>query len=388
MTEKNQGNKIAIFDFYLGGHHIEYLHHIYMNAIKDTETSYTFILPNNFERFGRQMSWPKVENIRFLFFELDDMYVRGLKTFEKSRLLSRLLKHFIDETQIDHFVLIETMVFMPYLPLYVRNNVKITSILYHLPLYCTGNSLKNKLYNSAMMCLMAFSPCLNKICLLNSNEAVIHYNKKFLTKKFCFLPDPYIPIECDSKSCYIRETLGIAPSKTIFIHLGELMKRKGTLAILDALFLVEEENLKDKCFVFAGRVIEDIKEEFYEKVNLLKNKVQIIVFDQFCEYVFFAEICKIANYIIIPYRNTAQSSGVCSYAAQFNVPVIGSGEGLLGSVIEKYGLGIGVKNLDSIKIAEILNNSSYKNIKNDEKKNQEYLTLNTPKNFFHCLIHK
>lgn len=377
---------IAVFDFYLGGHHIEYLHHIYMHAIEDTTTSYTFILPNNFDKFGEKMSWPKADNINFIFYELDDKYVRSLKVFDKSRMLSKLLRKFVDETGIRNIILIETMVFMPYLPLYLGKKVKITSILYHLPLYSKGTSLKNRMYNRLMMFLMATSSCLRKICLLNSTEAVDYYNKKYLTRKFSFLPDPYIPINCEKDEAGIRKRMGIDISKTIFIHFGELMRRKGTLDILDSLFLVDKDKLKNKCFVFAGRVIEDIREEFYCKVKQLQDKVQIIVFDQFCEYSLFAEICKIADYIIIPYRNTAQSSGVCSYAAQFNVPVIGPDEGLLGNIIRKYGLGLGIKNLNSEKIAEILNLSIYNNIKADKGKNIEYLNISTPRNFFHHLI--
>ena len=377
---------IAVFDFYLGGHHIEYLHHIYMHAIEDATTSYTFILPNNFDKFGSKMSWPKADNINFIFYELDDKYVRSMKVFDKSRMLSKLLRKFVDETGIKNIILIETMVFMPYLPFYLGRKVKITSILYHLPLYSKGTSLKNRFYNRLMIFLMATSSCLRKICLLNSTEAVDYYNKKYLTRKFSFLPDPYIPINCEKEKACIKEEMGIDASKTIFIHFGELMRRKGTLEILDALFLVDKEKLKNKAFIFAGRVIEDIKEEFYDKIDHLKDKVQIVVFDQFCEYSLFAEICTAADYIIIPYRNTSQSSGVCSYAAQFKVPVIGPKEGLLGNIINNYKLGTGFQPLNSIKIAKILQESIYKEVTISEEHSNHYQRISTPEHFCQCLI--
>ena len=184
----------------------------------------------------------------------------------------------------------------------------------------------------------------------------------------------------------IRKELDIASSKTVFAHFGGLTKRKGTLDILDALSLVEKDNLEDKCFVFAGRVIEDIREEFYDKINRLKDKIQIIVFDQFCEYSLFAEICTIADYLIIPYRNTAQSSGVCSYAAQFGVPVIGPAEGLLGNLIQKYRLGIGVENINSAKIAKILSGNTYEDIKLDKLYTAKYLKMSTPQSFCQYLM--
>lgn len=386
MLDNIKKKELAIFDFYLGGHHIEYLHHIYMYAIEDVTISYTFILPNNFDKFGGKMSWPEADNIRFIFFELDDKYVRSLKALEKARMLSRLLKKYANETGIKEFVLIETMVFMPYLPFYLGKKVRITSILYHLPLFSVNSSLKSKVLTNINFRFLAKSPCFKKICLLNSEEAVAFYNKKFRTKRFSFIPDPYVPIECEKVRSAIREGLGIGSSKKVFIHFGGLTRRKGTLEILDALFYVDKDKLENLTFVFAGRVIEDIKEEFYNKINRLKDKVQIIVFDQFCEYSLFAEICKIADYIIIPYRNTSQSSGVCSYAAQFKVPVIGPSEGLLGKIINNYKLGVGFPALNSVKIAKILQENIYKEISQDKEYADSYLRISTPQNFCQHLI--
>ena len=132
-------------------------------------------------------------------------------------------------------------------------------------------------------------------------------------------------------------------------------------------------------------VIEDIKKDFYEKIEKLKNNVQIIVFDQFCEYSIFAELCTIADYIIIPYKNTAQSSGICSYAAQFKVPVIGPAEGLLGTLIRDNGLGYTINGINAEKIARFISSEEYKNIETDKIKAEEYLRASTPKNFFHHL---
>ena len=105
--------KIAIFDFYLGGHHIEYLHHIYINAVEQKDVDFTFIIPSNFSAFKSDFVWPEVDNVRFLFYDLDDKYVRSLGFLKKSKLLCLLLKRFIKETGIKDVILIETMVFLP-----------------------------------------------------------------------------------------------------------------------------------------------------------------------------------------------------------------------------------------------------------------------------------
>lgn len=377
--------RIAIFDFYLGGHHIEYLHHIYINAVEQKEIDFTFIIPSNFSAFKSDFVWPEVDNVRFLFYDLDDKYVRSLGVRKKSKLLCQLLKRFIKETGIKDVILIETMVFLPYLPMYINSKVNITSILYHLPLYHKAPTFKSKLHAKLDMSIIAHSRCLKKVCLLNSKNAVDIYNKKYRTDKFAFLPDPYTPLMCERSVEEIKKEHGISSNKEIFIHIGGLTRRKGTIEILDAISKLNTECLNGKCFIFAGRVIEDIKKDFYEKIEKLKDNVQIIVLDQFCEYSVFAELCTIASYIIIPYKNTAQSSGICSYAAQFKVPVIGPAEGLLGSLIRDNGLGYTIKEITAGKIAELINSGEYKNIKTDKIKAEEYLEASTPKNFFQHL---
>lgn len=385
MHNNIKKKEIAIFDFYLGGHHIEYLHHIYIYAIEHKDVDFTFIIPSNFSKFKSDFVWPESDNVKFVFYNLDDKYVRSLGFRQKSKLLCGLLKRFIAETGIKDVILIETMVFLPYLPLYISGKVNITSILYHLPIFHKEARLKSRLHTKLDMGLVAYARCLKKVCLLNSESAVEIYNKKYRTRKFAFLPDPYTPLVCERSIEEIKKEHNIDLYKEVFIHIGGLTRRKGTIEILDALVKLDAESLKNKCFIFAGRVIEDIKTEFYNKIEQLKNKVQIVIFDQFCEYSLFGEICTIADYIIIPYKNTAQSSGICSYAAQFNVPVIGPAEGLLGSLIRENGLGYTINEINSDKIVELINSGEYKHIITDKMKADKYLRTSTPENFFHYL---
>lgn len=378
--------RIAIFDFYLGGHHIEYLHHIYINAIEHKEIDFTFIIPRNFHTFKSDFVWPVSDNVKFMFYDLDDKYIRSLAFRQKSKLLCQLLKRFIKQTGIKDVILIETMVFLPYLPLYISRKVNITSILYHLPIYHKAPTFKSKLHTELDMSIVAYSRCLKKVCLLNSKSAVEIYNKKYRTSKFTFLPDPYTPLTCKQSVEEIKLEHNISLNKEVFIHIGGLTRRKGTIEILDAITQLNAECLKDKCFVFAGRVIEDIRKDFYEKIGQLKEKVQIVVLDQFCEYSLFAKLCTIANYIIIPYKNTGQSSGICSYAAQFKVPVIGPAEGLLGLLIRDNGLGHTIKGINAEKIAEFIRSGDYKKSNINNIKAEKYLAIRTPKNFFLHLI--
>lgn len=122
----------------------------------------------------------------------------------------------------------------------------------------------------------------------------------------------------------------ISDDKIVCSHFGALTERKGTLDILEAILETDKSHIKKFTFIFAGRVSLDIKQRFYELLAKAKMKTNIIVIDEYVDYGFICNICQISDFVIIPYKNTAQSSGVIAYCAQFNVPVVGPRTGLLG----------------------------------------------------------
>ena len=65
-------------------------------------------------------------------------------------------------------------------------------------------------------------------------------------------------------------------------------------------------------------------------------------------------MCSTRNYLLIPYKNICQSSGVLSYAASFKVPVIAPGLGLLGKLIKRNRLGYLLKDGSSNSIKDFL----------------------------------
>ena len=56
--------KILIFDVEVTGHHLEYLHHIYSLATQSNDT-YIFCLPKEFNKVKSQFEWEKCDNIIF-----------------------------------------------------------------------------------------------------------------------------------------------------------------------------------------------------------------------------------------------------------------------------------------------------------------------------------
>lgn len=131
-----------------------------------------------------------------------------------------------------------------------------------------------------------------------------------------------------------------------------MAERKGTLDILSGILLLENEQLKDKTFVFAGKVQNSIREQFYSLMEPAKEKAHILVFDEFCSYRFLYDLCFTCDVIVIPYKDTNLSSGVIGYAALFEKPVIGPGSGLIGKIVKTNQMGITLENISDYAISK------------------------------------
>lgn len=56
--------RVLIFEKNVGGHHLEYLHHIYIAAGQRNENEYIFALPESFKIEENDLEWPLFENIK------------------------------------------------------------------------------------------------------------------------------------------------------------------------------------------------------------------------------------------------------------------------------------------------------------------------------------
>lgn len=324
-----------------------------MGAILKPEHKFIFAVPEDFISVKNKFNWPSVENISFHFIskiEIDELNKNFLFCSIKKSLL---VKKIINRYKVTHVFLLMLMEFIPALPFVLPKSIRVSGIIYLIYLYrWKKSSLITKLVDVFKYLLFSRFKIFEKVYLLNDEIASIYLNRLYSNNKYYYLPDPFVPILSSNKD--IRGELSIGSNKTLLIHFGALNYRKGTIDILEAIELLHAAQLENMCFVFAGRVSEEIKTEFYQMLEILQNKVQLIVFDQFCGYSFLGDLCKAADYILIPYKNTLQSSGLIGYAAQFGIPVIGPAENLLGKLIKKHHLGYTIKNLDSAKLSHFI----------------------------------
>lgn len=345
----------VIFDYQLNGHNIEYLHHLYLGASLDSLNRYIFSVPKEFEDVKTILSWPKVSNIEFDLYDLKK--VTGSKPIITAYKSSKYLRELVKRYQADELLLIWMMAVLPFIGLFIPKNVKVSGIVYCIYLYLWKEySVISRVANVLKYWVLTHSKNIHKVFILNDNSAVCIFNRRWKTNKFVYLPDPYVPFTKDQIRD-LRRDLNISGNKIIVLHPGAMSFKKGTLTVLDMIENSNKSDLKSYAFVFAGKIYPDIKSKFYEKVDKLKDKVQIVVRDGFLPYEELGSMVYTCDKVLLPYTRIDASSGSIAYASQFGRPVYAPNRGLLGKLVRRYGIGITVDEFCDIGLLNIKSNA-------------------------------
>ena len=354
-----------IFDTSILGHHLEYLHHIY-DGIKVNDDKYVFIVPKEFEIVRDKFIWERKSNISFDYINKEYIdKLEGNGYLHSSWLYAKLINKYVRKYHASVLFLITLIHPYPFLPFLLPKNVKVSGIIYRLYVYEWERlSFLKRVKDIIETYVVAKSKKTNKAFLLNDSSSEYYYNKIYNSKKFQYIVDPVIPLTYNPKN--VRHEFKLKEGDKMILHFGGMTTRKGTMLILEAATKMSDEQLKDKVFVFAGKVGNDIKDTFYRLIEQLKGKVRIYVFDEFCTYERLADLCYSCDCIVVPYRNYSYSSGVIGYSAQFQKTVIGPSQGILGKLIRRNKLGLTFPHFDAESLAKILFiDNSYKERKND-----------------------
>lgn len=344
--------KYLIYDSELSGHHLEYLHHLYKGAIDRPKDLFIFSVPkSSFEKLKNEFDWPSQANISFKFIddkELEPIHcgIPLLRFWREAKLCNRISK----EVGASTIIVIYLSVTQPFLNWIVNRNTKIRGILYQIYLY-TGHHGLRLLVDKFRFFIMSKSNSLERVLVLNDKYGAKMLRQIYRSEKFQFLPDPLLDIKKESLT-YVKEKLSIPKNHIVFLHFGAMDYRKGTIEILKAISRLPDDF--KGTFIFAGKVRQGIRNEFYDlyKYIVLNKNINVIVHDYFCQYNEIFSLLHSSDCVLMPYHNIGQSSGVLGYASFFNKPVIGPNKGLLGRLIRDNKLGYG---LDEINPETLLN---------------------------------
>lgn len=371
--------RILIFDPIISGHHLEYLHHLYMMAVNRPQDDFVFAVHPDFEKTRSLLEWPSADNISF-----DALYsIREQNGHSTSELLKsswrlcKQLKTYVRKHKADKVFTNNIISFVPFAPLILGRGVTISGIIYHIYLYKQNElSRVQRAFNKFKYQIMAHSKVFGSVLILNDQESAETLNREYKCNKFVGLPDPYVPVKTEGLFDF-REKYCIPSSAKLFAHFGGLAKRKGTLDILESVRSLDEKSRNNYWFVFAGAVNDDIKDSFYKMYHNLVKDCHILVKDEFCSYEYLASLCEACDAILAPYHETGMSSGMLGYASQFGKPIIAPSNGLIGKLLRKFGLGFGLESIDDYCLCE-----SYKTVStNSFIITKDYVKANNVKSF-------
>lgn len=328
----------------IGGHQLEYIHHFYMGACKRPEREYIFLVPKRFVEDSKSLVWPESNNIKIDFFEEEEVNSIGdgliKKPFDKAKNLGKYVKKY----NVDKVVLIDLISYIPFIPLFVPSHVMVYGIIYRIYLYEWKEESKiKKVLDVIKYLVMSRCKVFSKVFILNDNSAANYLNKLYHTKKFSYLPDPVVS-DIPNEIVDMRKVLNIAPDKIVLLHPGGMLPYKNTLNILRAISASSKGILDKFVFIFAGKVTEQIKTEFFILLAENKDRANIVLDDGFLPYSKLASYFKASDIILAPYSVKSQSSGIIGMSALHNKPVVVVGKGVIGKLVRRFHLGILLEN--------------------------------------------
>jgi len=348
--------RTLIFEPTITGHHLEYLHHIYIGAAERPDDEFIFAVPHEeWEVMRDKQTWPVADNIRWVMLDDDECHRLCLGSMlAQSWRLSCLIRRIALQNNIDRILLISLAGAIPFLPLMLPSRIKVSGIIYKIYLRAPKKGLRSIL-DRVRYTIMAHSRSMSRVFILNDPRSTHELNRSYHTDRFVTLPDP-VPEVNPEDLRDLKPELGISADTKVFLHFGAMGERKGTLVILRALCVMTKDELADKAFIFAGRVGKSISDEFYRLVEQAKSRgAKIVVRDEFVTYEILNNLCHTADCILMPYLFTDLSSGALGYAAVHNIPVIGPETGLIGELIRDNGLGITIKSILPKELAYAIN---------------------------------
>lgn len=341
------------------GHNLEYLHHEYIGASLDYSNQYVFCVPKDVQEKMHLFEWKQSNNICF------DFYVpplgNGMSLIRATWRKYKAFRVLLDKHKPQQVFINYAYPLLPWVLLLKNKTLHLSCIVYKVYLYTwRTDSWKRKLKSLIEMAIYRYSTLFEHVFILNDSAAAQYLNRKWHTEKFRYLPDPYMGIAVPERN-NLRQELGIKDNETVILHIGSMSEIKGTLNILNMIQHSEEADLVDLCFIFAGKINNDISDKFYSKYKTLKHKVHIIIEDDFLSYERMASYMQIADKVVLPYNVTNASSGIIAYCAQFGKPVYVPNKGMLSKLVRKYKIGVTVPSFDSVNCLnkDYCNNSNY-----------------------------
>ena len=323
----------------IGGHQLEYLHHLYLGALERPIEQFIFVVPSRFTIDATKLEWPEAENIKIVVMTHVDEVPSDCGILSKGWRNSKTIRKYVRQYHATDVILISIMEYLPFLPLFLNSHTRVCGIVYRIYLYEWWNESR------LMKCLDVFKYLLlsrcrlfHRVLMCNDSASSQRLNRLFHTTKFRYMPDPVAALQ-DYQGHSLRDELGISKSDKVFLHPGSMNSYKNTLGILKALCMFNKESAQKPVVIFAGQVRQGIRKEFEEFYQKAQAHARLFLLEGYLSFEKMADLFMTSDYVLIPYSIKGQSSGIVGHAAYYGKPVVVAKGGVIGKMVRKWKLG-------------------------------------------------
>lgn len=174
--------------------------------------------------------------------------------------------------------------------------------------------------------------------------------------KITYLADP-IEIEQFSprkQQLNQKTELEIESGRKVFLMFGALNSRKGIYQLLDAIAELPASLCQKLCLLIVGGTNNTERLNIKQKLETVYETKPVQIIERY-EFIPDAEVLyyfQIADVVLATYQKHVGMSGILLLAAATGKPVLSSNYGLMGEIVRRYDLGLGVDSTVSSEIAQ------------------------------------
>lgn len=352
------------------GHHSEYLD-ILINYHIDIKES--LVLAVCQEYYNTRKDVHKIDYITFVILK------KPKNLFEKIREvrnISKIAKRYsVGEVFLLNFnEYFKTMFFF--------SNLHLISGIYFMPFLLKSNISKKEYYLKIIYFKAIFLFCnIKSVMILNDKDGVYRLNNYFKNNKFTYLTDPVF-------SSNVPDFHESKDNKLTLSFLGEVSPRKGIFQFLDALDKIDKKKLSELRINIVGNST-IYKEKVLHRIIKIKKKCPKIFDNIYLDRVgedTFNSVLLSSNVVLCLHQQLEGSSGIVGKAAIFKKTIIGPKDGLIGSLISEYGLGVQINTKDSSEISKSILNLLEESFVIEDFKFEKYVSDHSPNLFVNKII--
>lgn len=167
-----------------------------------------------------------------------------------------------------------------------------------------------------------------------SSEAALQLSSRIGEQGVALICDPWLE-RAEMDKAAARRALGIQSGSRVFLHTGTSRPEKGLKDACEAIQSLDHEVRGNVCLLRAG-VVDPLDTTSLRELEAIGGA---LIMDQYVSEDELALCYVAADWVLLPYRDQKETSGVLVHAAANRRPVIASDYGLIGSHVRAYGLG-------------------------------------------------